>query len=170
MGKFLWEQKRPLNLRVVIRHLMYALFLFSLPSCRSNRIVDIISPLDDTRSTLEYTYIRVQKFWNENGKVPMSANELPEEPHHDCSMADGWGRDLFWQSDGVSIVRIWSLGKDGKLGGAGDDVDLEIVFEGKQRPQDEFPTITPYSEKKSSASNVAQPPVEPGAKERWASR
>ncbi|MCC9607761.1 type II secretion system protein GspG [Blastopirellula sp. JC732] len=46
-------------------------------------------------------------------------------------MIDDWGRPLHWQSDGESVVRVWSLGRDDKIGGDGEDEDWEFTFDGK---------------------------------------
>jgi hypothetical protein len=56
-------------------------------------------------------------------------------------MKDGWGRELNWESDGRSTVKVWSLGRDGKPGGNGEDADMEVIFVGRQKKQDDFPTI-----------------------------
>jgi hypothetical protein len=63
-------------------------------------------------------------------------------------MKDGWGRDLHWASDGVTKVTVWSLGRDGKLGGTGEDADLEIVFLGTQKEQHDYPRIRRSDEPK----------------------
>jgi hypothetical protein len=51
------------------------------------------------------------------------------------------GRELLWESDGISRVTVRSLGRDGKPGGTGDDADLEVTFVGKQQRQEEVPTM-----------------------------
>lgn len=107
--------------------------LLAVASCQSYRIVDTIPPKNKTDSVLRFTYVRIQDYWNENGKVPMIAAELPDVKDHDCSMKDGWGRELNWDSDGISKVRVWSLGRDGKPGGTGDDADMEVVFAGETK-------------------------------------
>jgi Type II secretion system (T2SS), protein G len=56
-------------------------------------------------------------------------------------MEDGWGRKFNWESDGKNTVKVWSLGRDGKLGGTGEDAALEIVFVGIQKGQDDIPKI-----------------------------
>jgi len=43
-------------------------------------------------------------------------------------MMDGYGRKLKWESDGIGRVRVFSLGRDGIVGGTGDDADTEVEF------------------------------------------
>ena len=44
-------------------------------------------------------------------------------------------RAFHWESDGQAKVRVWSLGRDGIVGGTALDADREIVFDGsKQQP------------------------------------
>jgi hypothetical protein len=100
-------------------------------SCQSWRIVDTIPPRNWTETTLGVTYNRIEKFWNQHGKVPARPADLPDEKKRDCSMTDGWGRELHWNSDGKSKVNVWSLGRDGKPGGTGKDADMEVEFVGR---------------------------------------
>jgi hypothetical protein len=102
-------------------------------SCRSWQTVDTIPRQNLTETRLLVTYNRIQSFWNQHGKVPTKPAELPDVKNRDCSMTDGWGRELHWDSDGISKVKVWSLGRDGKTGGAGENADMEVVFVGKQR-------------------------------------
>lgn len=104
-------------------------------------LMDVIPPASMTYSTLLVTHHRIESFWNRHGKVPAEPTELPDEPHRDCSLTDGWGRELLWESDGTSRVKVSSLGRDGKPGGTGEDADLEIEFEGRQPEQTDDPQI-----------------------------
>jgi Type II secretion system (T2SS), protein G len=102
--------------------------------------VDIIPPRDMTVSTLDVTYYRIEAFWNRHGRVPANVGELLDE-NRDCSMKDGWGRELQWLSEGTTKVTVRSLGRDGKPGGTDEDADLEVVFLGRQKDQHDLPTI-----------------------------
>lgn len=127
---------------LVSRKLIYMSGVFLLAaSCQNWRIVDTIPPQNMTESALVFTYHRIQTFWNQHGRVPPKPAEMPDMEDRDCSMKDGWGHELNWDSDGISRVRVWSLGRDEKPGGTGDDADMEVVFVGKQKGQDDFPTI-----------------------------
>jgi Type II secretion system (T2SS), protein G len=110
-------------------------------SCQTSRIVDTIPPKNVTETRLGITDNRIQNFWNQHGRVPTKPNELPDVKDRDCSLKDGWGRELNWTSDGTSKVKVWSLGRDGKPGGTGEDADMEVVFIGKQKRRDDLPKI-----------------------------
>jgi hypothetical protein len=110
-------------------------------SCECMSLVDVIPPRSMTDTSLDVTYIRIEDFWNQHGRVPKTPDELPDIPQKDCSMKDGWHRELHWESDGVSTVRVWSLGRDGQPGGTGEDADSEVVFVGKQKHQHDHPEV-----------------------------
>jgi Type II secretion system (T2SS), protein G len=116
--------------------------LLLLPSCQSFPLIDVIPAQNLTQTRLVVTFGRIQTFWNQHGKVPRHATELADEKDRDCSTMDGWGREFIWVSDGKTRVKVLSLGRDGKLGGTGEDADLEVEFVGKQKQQDEFPEIS----------------------------
>jgi hypothetical protein len=119
---------------------MSVVFLLAA-SCQSCRIVDTIPPANLTETRLLVTHNRIQKFWNQHGKVPTKPTDLPDEKNRDCSMTDGWGRELHWESDGVSKVKVWSLGRDGKPAGTGENADMEVEFVGKQKGQNDLAEI-----------------------------
>jgi hypothetical protein len=94
-----------------------------------------------TETRLIITYNRIESYWNEHGRVPSRADELPQQNGRDCALADGWGRRFDWESAGKATVRVSSFGRDGKPGGSGDDADMTVVFVGKRNDQHDFPTI-----------------------------
>ena len=79
---------------------------------------------------------RIESFWDEHSRVPFRVDELPEQKWRDCTTKDAWGRELRWLSDGVSRVRVWSLGRDGKPGGTGEDADMGMEFDGSRMQGD----------------------------------
>ncbi len=90
---------------------------------------------------MHVTCDRIQSFWDQHGRMPTTPDELPIIENRDCSMKDGWGRQLNWDSNGADRVRLWSLGRDGIPGGSGEDADQEIVFIGKEEDQNEPPAV-----------------------------
>lgn len=89
----------------------------------------VIPPKCLTDTRLSVIQNRLQMFWNQYEKVPTTIDELPEQKNLDCSTKDGWGHEFYWKSDGISRVEVWSLGRDGTLGGTNEDADVKIVFE-----------------------------------------
>lgn len=128
------------------QHLLSALGCASLlvlatASCRTASLVDTIPPRSYSATTLTITHDRIQKYWNAHGKAPAQPSDLPDEPNRDCSLTDGWGRDLYWESDGENKVKVWSLGQDGQPGGEGEDADMTVEFIGSQAEQQDFPKV-----------------------------
>jgi hypothetical protein len=114
---------------LVILH--YGLWTFLLSaSCMGCRVVNVIPPKNLTETRLAVTNSRIEQYWEAHRRVPDRPDQLPVQKNRDCSMTDGWGRQLQWDSNGVSRVRVWSFGRDGIAGGTGEDTELETVFEG----------------------------------------
>lgn len=99
------------------------------------RVVNVIPPRNLTETRLAVTHNRIEQYWQAQQRVPDSPDQLPVHKNRDCSMTDGWGRELQWESDGKSKVKVWSLGRDGIAGGTGEDADMETVFEGSVKPE-----------------------------------
>ena len=112
---------------------LWTLTLFSTNiGCRT---VNVIPPENLTETRLMVTRNRIEQFWEKHQRVPNSPDELPVQKNRDCSMKDGWGRELKWGYDGKSRVKVWSLGRDGIAGGTGEDADIETVFEGSVKEE-----------------------------------
>jgi hypothetical protein len=125
-----------------------ALVLLAAASCQGWQVIDTIPAKNLTETRLLITYDRIETFWNQHGRVPTKRDQLADIKDRDCSMTDGWGRELHWASNGATKVTVWSLGRDGKPGGTGEDADLEIVFVGTQKQQHDYPRIRRSDEPK----------------------
>jgi len=108
----------------------YSIAAVAILGCAGSRIVNTIPPANQTATRLAATKGRVEQYWQTHKRVPESIDQLPDAPHKNNSIQDGWGRPLIWESDGVRTVRISSLGQDGVKGGTGDNADSEVIFEG----------------------------------------
>ncbi len=95
------------------------------------RTFDTIPKDNLTETRLAITRVRLRKYWDEYGKVPANPRDLPLLPNRDCSMTDAWGKEFQWLADDDSTVRVISFGKDGIVGGTGENADLEILFDGR---------------------------------------
>lgn len=128
---------------MIARYLFLLVLVLALLAmcCQRYQLVDTIPAKNLTETRLTITYHRIQSFWNQHGRVPNRSDELPLLEGRDCSTKDGWGRELKWHSDGNTRVEVWSLGRDGIPGGAGEDSDIATMFVGKQKEQDEVATI-----------------------------
>jgi hypothetical protein len=84
-----------------------------------------IPPRQLTVTRMTVLGVRIQSFVARHARMPKSLSELPEEPGKDCEVVDAWGRPFRWSYDEASRkFTIWSLGRDGKSGGTGDDADI----------------------------------------------
>lgn len=91
--------------------------------------VVVIPDTSITTGHLYVTHKRICDYWNSHGKLPADFEDLPVIENRDCSTTDGWGRELLWKSDGARIIEVYSLGKDGTPGGAGEDCRFSIIFD-----------------------------------------
>jgi hypothetical protein len=139
------ERNRNMNLMRLPFLRIHALFLVTLLfdlCCQGCQTwVTTIPPKCNTEGVLILSFVRIQDFWNEHGKVPRMPDELPQLKDRDCSLKDGWGREVIWEWDGQNTVTVRSFGRDGKAGGTGEDADMEIVFVGRQPRQDDLADV-----------------------------
>jgi len=115
-----------------------ALMLFT--GCTGSRVIDMIPPQNSTKSVLTFTHVRIEQYWQAHQRVPDHWDQLPVRAWHDCSMTDGWGRKLNWESNGTNQVKVWSFGRDGIAGGTGDDADQETVFDANAKMESARPS------------------------------
>jgi hypothetical protein len=86
-------------------------------------LVNVISPAENTVSAMGESSFRIGIYLRQNGRLPDSLDILPVRPGYTNATTDGWGRPLRFQLDGDRFT-ITSLGRDGIVGGTGDDTDL----------------------------------------------
>lgn len=108
--------------------------LAQLGGCASDSLATRIPPAEATQTRLAVARTQLDEYWQQSGRVPEDLRELPaasaEAGLAGDQLSDGWGREFNWTSDGIANVRIWSLGRDGQPGGAGDDADAELIYRG----------------------------------------
>ncbi|MGC4004471.1 MAG: type II secretion system protein GspG [Pirellulales bacterium] len=92
------------------------------------RLATMISQTEMTQTRLTGTMSRIAKFHEANARLPASPDELPNESNRDCSLDDGWGRPLIWNSNGIDTISLKSYGKDGLPGGTGENADQVSTF------------------------------------------
>lgn len=103
----------------------------------------MITPYQQTDGAISSYRMRLEEYYAVNHKLPNSLAELPNksEPPADASLRekervknhifttkDGWGKELGYSFDENKIITIWSLGKDGIVGGEGENSDIVDVF------------------------------------------
>ncbi len=63
-----------------------------------------------------------------SGKLPKSLVDLPVRENYGNQITDGWNRALIYEVDDAGILTIRSLGRDGKIGGVGEDEDVAYRY------------------------------------------
>jgi hypothetical protein len=61
-------------------------------------------------------------------RYPENLDDLPERPGYSNSVNDGWRRPITFKIQDNGDVQLWSLGRDGKIGGEGLDADIKYDF------------------------------------------
>lgn len=91
-------------------------------------LIDKIPPDAGTRSTMWLTEHRIREYVVVHHRLPTSLSDLPPlEKNRDGDLADGWGRPIQYTKEGQTVTLL-SLGKDGRLGGAGQDAEIQVSF------------------------------------------
>ena len=67
---------------------------------------------------------RILQFAHSHGELPHTLTALPEMQGYDTSTRDEWGRDIVFEVSTSGIVTLRSLGRDGVVGGSGNDADM----------------------------------------------
>lgn len=86
----------------------------------------VIPPRSETLNNIHGIERRIHLYWDEHGRLPASPSELPIEPNKVSDTTDGWGRELRWTFVDEMTIRVSSLGRDGEVGGAGEDEDWNV--------------------------------------------
>lgn len=107
-----------------------AWFLLSL-------LVDVIPPRNLTVTRMWVTKRRIIQFAQRENRLPSDLSELPPMPGYDTETRDAWGRPFIYKSLPDGRVILESYGKDGLIGGTGDNADLIGIFESKN-PQGDW--------------------------------
>jgi hypothetical protein len=68
------------------------------------------------------------QFAHSRGELPHSLTDLPELRGFHDRIRDGWGRDIEFDVSSSGVVTFRSLGRDGIVGGSGEDADMLASF------------------------------------------
>lgn len=81
-----------------------------------------------TRTRLIVIQRRIIDYYSSTGAWPQTLIDLPSDKSDvDNSLVDAWGRSIVYRVIGDHVV-LESMGRDGNLGGTGQDSDLFIRF------------------------------------------
>jgi hypothetical protein len=91
-------------------------------------LVDTIPPRSLTVTHMTILKRRVLQFAHSRGELPHSLTDLPELRGFHDRIRDGWGRDIEFDVSASGVVTFRSLGRDGIVGGSGEDADMLASF------------------------------------------
>jgi hypothetical protein len=91
-------------------------------------LVDTIPPRSLTVTHMTILKRRVLQFAHSRGELPHSLTDLPELRGFHDRVRDGWGRDIEFDVSSSGVVSFRSLGRDGIVGGSGEDADMLASF------------------------------------------
>lgn len=87
-----------------------------------------IPPRSLTVTRMHVVKRRVLQYAHSQNELPKSLLQLPKMPGYDNSVQDSWNRDFVYEVDSAGNVTLKSYGKDGVVGGDGENVDIVGVF------------------------------------------
>ena len=86
--------------------------------------VETIPPHSATISAMIETQVRIHMYMTANRDYPRDLSVLPVRNGYANRATDGWERPLIYKVDDEGVISLTSLGRDGKVGGEGDDADI----------------------------------------------
>ena len=113
--------KKPCDPVKTQRLLMVSCSLVLAASCS---LVTTIPPRNMTVGAMTETQVRIHMYMTANRTYPADLSVLPTRDGYANRTTDGWGRPLIFSIDDRGIISLASLGRDGKVGGEGDDADI----------------------------------------------
>jgi hypothetical protein len=87
-----------------------------------------VPPNSLTAGSMHMCKRRVLRYAREHNRLPLSLSETMPIKGYNSSIKDGWGVVLEYSYDTNGIVCFRSLGKDRKMGGSGDNLDMTRFF------------------------------------------
>ena len=90
--------------------------------------VDWIPPVALTRGRIHMLEIRIREYHAVHNRLPSTIVDLQiMEKNRDSELKDEWGRPIRYTVKGDTVALV-SLGRDGQLGGTGEDSDIQLAF------------------------------------------
>jgi hypothetical protein len=100
------------------------LIVWLLASTAACSLVNVIPPDALTDTAMTVTQVRIHRYMLAHRDYPPNLHVLPRREGYSNEVVDGWGRTLIYAVDDNGIISLTSLGRDGKVGGSGEDVDV----------------------------------------------
>ncbi|NOZ72788.1 MAG: hypothetical protein GXP38_12905 [Chloroflexi bacterium] len=112
-----------MNITTTLLVIAAAVLIVMVLVCTEN-----IPPKAITRTRISITKQRVCGYFAVRHRLPAKLSDLqPLKKNRDGSFMDGWGRPIQYTVKDMAVILL-SLGKDGQLGGTGEDADIQVTF------------------------------------------
>jgi hypothetical protein len=96
-----------------------------------------VTPIEETRSAIGETFVRINMYAEANKKLPASIEILPRRAGYANQIIDGWGNKLKYTISKDGLITITSFGADGEPGGVAENADISVSYRSK-RPDGSF--------------------------------
>ena len=106
--------------RLVITFAILGLAISAIPFV----LADVVPPHAMTVTAIDETSVRIGLYFDWHGRLPTDLNMLPIRQGYANRSTDGWKRALNYTVNGDAKFTLSSLGRDGRIGGTGDDADI----------------------------------------------
>ena len=110
------------------RALIILLIVAAVVATLAFSLAEVIPSRSLTATRMQVIKRRVLQYARAHGKLPESLAALPAIEGYDSSIRDGWKRGILFEVSKSSVITLRSLGRDGKVGGTGDDADIIRSF------------------------------------------
>ena len=110
--------------RLIIILAIVTVAVVVLASC----FVDRIPPRAMTATRMHGLKRRVLQYAQSHSELPKSLATLPTLGGYDSSVQDGWKKAIIFEVSVSGVVSFRSFGRDGVVGGSGDDSDIVRSF------------------------------------------
>lgn len=90
--------------------------------------VDVIPDSAMTMTAMTETSFRIGMFVDRNKQLPQNLDVLPKRDGYANRTTDAWKRPLIYAVDSKDTFMLTSLGRDGVVGGKGDDADISFKY------------------------------------------
>jgi hypothetical protein len=101
-----------------------AVFTLACSSC----CLHWITPVEETRSAITETFVRINLYAETHKAIPLSLDVLPKRAGYANRTTDGLKRPLQYRIADDGLLTLTSYGADGKPGGTGEDADISVSY------------------------------------------
>lgn len=116
-------------LLIILTILITGLFFYSM--------IPTVPKASSTKGTLTVLSRRVRRYVKLNNEIPHDLSNLPILNGFNNDIKDAWGNDIIYLVNNKEVT-LTSLGRDGKIGGKGEDTDISEKFNAFENLDDPF--------------------------------